>query len=104
MESESTTHFVPEFRSLGYIALCPQTPRNGWLSYSNTRELLAVFIFGGSGPALTACGSLDLKQEFQNQIKTPENQVSVTGQIQIDGRRVSSQRPLGYQRLRCHQP
>jgi hypothetical protein len=29
----------------------------------------AVFTFGGSGPALTAHGSLDLKQEIQIQIK-----------------------------------
>jgi hypothetical protein len=28
----------------------------------------AVFIFGGSGPAITAHGSLDLKQEIQIQI------------------------------------
>jgi hypothetical protein len=28
----------------------------------------AVFTFGGSGPALTAHGSLDLKQEIQIQI------------------------------------
>jgi hypothetical protein len=30
-------------------------------------RLLAVFTFGGSGPALTAHGSLDLKQEIQIQ-------------------------------------
>jgi hypothetical protein len=30
----------------------------------------AVFTFGGSGPALTADGSLDLKQEIQIQIQT----------------------------------
>jgi hypothetical protein len=29
----------------------------------------AVFIFGGCGPALTAHGSLDLKQEIQIQIQ-----------------------------------
>jgi hypothetical protein len=29
-----------------------------------------VFTFGGSGPALTAHGSLDLKQEIQIQIQT----------------------------------
>jgi hypothetical protein len=29
----------------------------------------AVFLFGGSGPAITAHGSLDLKQEIQIQIK-----------------------------------
>jgi hypothetical protein len=29
----------------------------------------AVFTFGGSGPALTAYGSLDLKQEIQIQIQ-----------------------------------
>jgi hypothetical protein len=29
----------------------------------------AVFIFGGSGPAITAHGSLDLKQEIQIQIQ-----------------------------------
>jgi hypothetical protein len=29
----------------------------------------AVFAFGGSGPALTAHGSLDLKQEIQIQIR-----------------------------------
>jgi hypothetical protein len=29
----------------------------------------AVFTFGGSGPALTAHGSLDLKQEIQIQIQ-----------------------------------
>jgi hypothetical protein len=29
----------------------------------------AVFTFGGSGPALTAHGSLDLKQEIQIQIR-----------------------------------
>jgi hypothetical protein len=29
----------------------------------------AVFTFGGSGPALTAHGSLDLKQEIQVQIQ-----------------------------------
>jgi hypothetical protein len=29
----------------------------------------AVFTFGGSGPALTAHGSLDLKQEIQIQIE-----------------------------------
>jgi hypothetical protein len=31
----------------------------------------AVFTFGGSGPALTAHGSLDLKQEIQIQIQKP---------------------------------
>jgi hypothetical protein len=31
----------------------------------------AVFIFGGSGPAITAHGSLDLKQEIQIQIPEP---------------------------------
>jgi hypothetical protein len=30
----------------------------------------AVFPFGGSGPALTAHGSLDLKQEIQIQIQS----------------------------------
>jgi hypothetical protein len=30
----------------------------------------AVFIFGGSGPTITAHGSLDLKQEIQIQIQT----------------------------------
>jgi hypothetical protein len=30
----------------------------------------AVFTFGGSGPAITAHGSLDLKQEIQIQILT----------------------------------
>jgi hypothetical protein len=30
---------------------------------------LAVFTFGGSGPALTAHGSVDLKQEIQIQIQ-----------------------------------
>jgi hypothetical protein len=30
----------------------------------------AVFTFGDSGPALTAHGSLDLKQEIQIQIQT----------------------------------
>jgi hypothetical protein len=30
----------------------------------------AVFTFGGSGPALTAHGSLDIKQEIQIQIQT----------------------------------
>jgi hypothetical protein len=30
----------------------------------------AVFTFGGSGPALTAHGSLDPKQEIQIQIQT----------------------------------
>jgi hypothetical protein len=30
---------------------------------------MAVFIFGGSGPAITAHGSLDLKQEIQIYIK-----------------------------------
>jgi hypothetical protein len=30
----------------------------------------AVFTFGGSGPALTTHGSLDLKQEIQIQILT----------------------------------
>jgi hypothetical protein len=30
----------------------------------------AVFTFGGSGPAITAHGSLDLKQEIQIQIQT----------------------------------
>jgi hypothetical protein len=30
----------------------------------------AVFTFGGSGPAITAHGSLDLKQEIQIKIKT----------------------------------
>jgi hypothetical protein len=29
----------------------------------------AVFTFGGSGPALTAHGSLDLKQEIQVQVQ-----------------------------------
>jgi hypothetical protein len=29
----------------------------------------AVFTFGGSGPAITAHGSLDLKQEIQIQIQ-----------------------------------
>jgi hypothetical protein len=29
----------------------------------------AVFTFGGSGPALTAHGSLDLKQEIQIQME-----------------------------------
>jgi hypothetical protein len=29
----------------------------------------AVFTFGGSGPALTAHGSLDLRQEIQIQIQ-----------------------------------
>jgi hypothetical protein len=29
----------------------------------------AVFIFGGSGPAITAHGSLDIKQEFQRNSK-----------------------------------
>jgi hypothetical protein len=29
----------------------------------------AVFIFGGSGPAITAHGSLDLQQEIQLQIQ-----------------------------------
>jgi hypothetical protein len=29
----------------------------------------AVFMFGGSGPAITAHGSLDLKQEIQIQIQ-----------------------------------
>jgi hypothetical protein len=32
---------------------------------------LSVFTFGGSGPALTAHGSLDLKQEIEIQIQTP---------------------------------
>jgi hypothetical protein len=32
----------------------------------------AVFTFGGSGPALTAHGSLDLKQEIQIQIQMKE--------------------------------
>jgi hypothetical protein len=31
-----------------------------------------VFTFGGSGPALTAHGSLDLKQEIQIQIQIPK--------------------------------
>jgi hypothetical protein len=31
----------------------------------------AVFTFGGSGPALIAHGSLDLKQEIQIQIQIP---------------------------------
>jgi hypothetical protein len=31
----------------------------------------AVFTFGGSGPALTAHSSLDLKQEIQIQIQRP---------------------------------
>jgi hypothetical protein len=30
----------------------------------------AVLTFGGSGPAITAHGSLDLKQEIQIQIQT----------------------------------
>jgi hypothetical protein len=30
----------------------------------------AVFTFGGSGPAITAHGSLDLKQEIQIQIQS----------------------------------
>jgi hypothetical protein len=34
----------------------------------------AVFTFGGSGPALTAHGSLDLKQEIQIQIRIPLGQ------------------------------
>jgi hypothetical protein len=32
--------------------------------------LWAVFTFGGSGPDITAHGSLDLKQEIQIQIQT----------------------------------
>jgi hypothetical protein len=36
----------------------------------------AVFTFGGSGPALTALGSLDLKQEIQIQI-----QITVTCEL-----------------------
>jgi hypothetical protein len=35
-------------------------------------ELWAEFPFGGSGPALTAHGSLDLKQEIQIQIVEEE--------------------------------
>jgi hypothetical protein len=31
---------------------------------------MVVFTFGGSGPAITAHGSLDLKQEIQIQIQT----------------------------------
>jgi hypothetical protein len=31
----------------------------------------AVFTFGGSGPAIIAHGSLDLKQEIQIQIQKP---------------------------------
>jgi hypothetical protein len=33
----------------------------------------AVFTFGGSGPAITAHGSLDLKQEIQIQIQTKKS-------------------------------
>jgi hypothetical protein len=36
----------------------------------------AVFTFGGSGPALTAHGSLDLKQEIQIQIHTIDAMVN----------------------------
>jgi hypothetical protein len=36
----------------------------------------AVFVFGGSGPALTAHGSLDLKQEIQIQIRSHCNVIS----------------------------
>jgi hypothetical protein len=35
----------------------------------------AVFTFGGSGPAITAHGSLDLKQEIQIQIQTFRGEV-----------------------------
>jgi hypothetical protein len=35
----------------------------------------AVFTFGGSGPALTAHGSLDLKQEIQIQVMVETNSV-----------------------------
>jgi hypothetical protein len=37
----------------------------------------AVFIFGGSGPAITAHGSLDLKQEIQIQIQNSLNFILV---------------------------
>jgi hypothetical protein len=45
-----------------------------WLLTFNFIHFMAtfwvVFTFGGSGPALTAHGSLDLKQEIQIQIQT----------------------------------
>jgi hypothetical protein len=37
----------------------------------------AVFTFGGSGPALTAHGSLDLKQEIQIQIQIEHQSVKI---------------------------
>jgi hypothetical protein len=44
-----------------------------WLLTFNFIQLMAAFwaafTFGGSGPALTAHGSLDLKQEIQIQIQ-----------------------------------
>jgi hypothetical protein len=44
-----------------------------WLLTFNFNHFMAafwtVFTFGGSGPALTAHGSLDLKQEIQIQIQ-----------------------------------
>jgi hypothetical protein len=43
----------------------------------------AVFTFGGSGPALTAHGSLDLKQEIQIQIQI---QISVVLMCSKEGR------------------
>jgi hypothetical protein len=36
----------------------------------------AVFTFGGSGPTITADGSLGLKQEIQIQIKNPGRMLS----------------------------
>jgi hypothetical protein len=41
----------------------------------------AVFTFGGSGPALTAHGSLDLKQKIQIQIQIQTHQLSRLGLV-----------------------
>jgi hypothetical protein len=41
----------------------------------------AVFTFGGSGPALTAHGSLDLKQEIQIQIQISAPCVQINNKI-----------------------
>jgi hypothetical protein len=48
---------------------------------SQTRQTIsafwAVFTFGGSGPAITAHGSLDLEQEIQIQCQTISDELAL---------------------------
>jgi hypothetical protein len=82
---EDQTQYISACSPTLYPLSYPACKATVWLLTFNFIHFMAtfwaVFTFGGSGPAITAHGSLDLKQEIHIQIQAPIRELLEVKQI-----------------------